>query len=78
VRVLTRAADDALFTKLQQGLPKVADGRRMAEAYLSLFDRLLEDLPITEPQTAAVPGGSARARLAGGRNANGALPHAPI
>jgi hypothetical protein len=50
----------------------------MAEAYLSLFDRLLEDLPITEPQTAAVPGGSARARLAGGRNANGALPHAPI
>jgi glycosyltransferase involved in cell wall biosynthesis len=78
VRVLTRAADDALFTKLQQGLPKVADGRRMAEAYLSLFDRLLADLPITEPQTAAVPGGSARARLAGGRNANGALPHAPI
>jgi glycosyltransferase involved in cell wall biosynthesis len=78
VRVLARAADPVLFTKLQQGLPEVVDGRGMAEAYLGLFDRLLTDLPITEPQTAAAPESSARARLAGKRHANGALQHAPI
>jgi glycosyltransferase involved in cell wall biosynthesis len=78
VRVLTRAADDAVFVKLQAGLPKVADGRAMAQAYLRFFDRFLADtpaaeLPQSEQQTVDVP---ARQRLAAKFNAGSALPHA--
>jgi glycosyltransferase involved in cell wall biosynthesis len=81
VRVLTRAADEALFMKLQQGLPEVADGRAMAEAYLALFDRLLADQPIGEPRPSADRGaaalqGAVRAPLAGKRHDDGASRHA--
>jgi glycosyltransferase involved in cell wall biosynthesis len=78
-RVLTRAADVSLYTKLLDGLPEIADGRRMAQAYLALFDRLLAGTPIVEPgpsedQTATAVRGP-RVRRAGKRDANGALHH---
>jgi glycosyltransferase involved in cell wall biosynthesis len=83
VRVLTRAADDALLVKLQAGLPRVADGRRMAEAYLSLFDRLLADTPVAELPQSEHPTTTAlrrptRKRLAAKLDADGALHHAQV
>ncbi len=83
VRVLTRAADGALFTKLQAGLPEVADGQRMAEAYLGLFDRLLSDTAIAEirpleAEAANAPRRPARTRLAGKRDADSALQRAQL
>jgi glycosyltransferase involved in cell wall biosynthesis len=82
VRVLTLAADSTLYTKLLKGLPGVADGRRMAEAYLGLFDRLLASTPTVDPRPSAdhttpAPQGCARVHPAGKRNADGTLQHMP-
>jgi glycosyltransferase involved in cell wall biosynthesis len=80
VRVLTRAADDAVFVRLQAGLPKVADGGRMAEAYLKLFDRVLADVPVPElpQQEDRTVSGPTCKRVAAKFNADSALRHARL
>jgi glycosyltransferase involved in cell wall biosynthesis len=79
VRVLTRAADTAFYTKLLKGLPEVANAQRMAQTYLGLFDRLLAGSPVVEPLLSENQGvserqASTRIRLAGKRDMADALP----